>query len=215
MEDWSKICYSDASTFQLQTSTIPKLWNKISSPSPIRPTLKHPTKFMVWSVMSVKGAGRLHVVEGNIKTDQYVHVLTTWLLPQVRDWFPEGNYSFMQDGAPCHTSKKSMEWLRQNRIPVFDWPGNSPDCNSIDTLWAIIKRRIPTQTHTTQQELISAIIKAWMKDASVPETCKRLVARMPDRIRADIRAKDGHMKYLPLRTFFYFLFVCFLFLAAH
>ncbi|GFX65524.1 uncharacterized protein TNCV_4735691 [Trichonephila clavipes] len=34
-------------------------------------TVKHPTKIMIWSVISGKGTGRLYVVKGMMRQDQY------------------------------------------------------------------------------------------------------------------------------------------------
>ncbi|GFS60747.1 uncharacterized protein TNCV_2001531 [Trichonephila clavipes] len=34
-------------------------------------TVKHPTKIMIWSVISGKGTGRLDVVNGMMRQDQY------------------------------------------------------------------------------------------------------------------------------------------------
>ncbi|GFV78776.1 hypothetical protein TNCV_4552461 [Trichonephila clavipes] len=34
-------------------------------------TVKHPTKIMIWSVISGKGPGRLYVVKGMMRQDQY------------------------------------------------------------------------------------------------------------------------------------------------
>ncbi|GFV56892.1 uncharacterized protein TNCV_1869331 [Trichonephila clavipes] len=34
-------------------------------------TVKHPTKIMIWSVISGKGTGRLDVVKGMMRQDQY------------------------------------------------------------------------------------------------------------------------------------------------
>lgn len=39
----------------------------------------------------------VYIVEGNMNTDQYVNV-TTRLIPSLRNWFPEGDFLFMQDG---------------------------------------------------------------------------------------------------------------------
>jgi hypothetical protein len=150
---------------------------------------------MLWSVMSSKGAGRLHVVEGYMNSEQYCNVITGRMLPQAQEWFPDGNYTFMQDKAPCHTSRKSMECLQSHRVALLEWPGNSPDLNPIETLWAIMKRRLRTQTITTKQQLIAAVIKVWVRDASVVETCRKLVVSMPERVRAVIAAKGGHTKY--------------------
>ncbi|GFU86262.1 uncharacterized protein TNCV_369181 [Trichonephila clavipes] len=65
-------------------------------------TVKHPTKIMIWSVTSGKGTGRLYVVKGMMRQDRYKDVLQNRLIPQLEEWFPNGEpYIFMQDGAPC------------------------------------------------------------------------------------------------------------------
>jgi transposase len=49
---------------------------------------------------------------------------------------------FLQDGAPCHTSKKVMAYIKQQSFAVMDWPGNSPDLNLIENLWGIMKSKL-------------------------------------------------------------------------
>ena len=46
---------------------------------------------------------------------------------------------FMQDGAPCHRSKIVKKFLEENHVTTLDWPGNSPDLNPIENLWAKMK----------------------------------------------------------------------------
>jgi hypothetical protein len=145
--------------------------------------------------MSVNGVGALHVVNGMMNTAQYVHVIEEVMIPQVQEWFPNGNFIFMQDGAPCHTSKKSMQSLNNANVPVLKWPGNSPDLNVIETLWAVVKRRLRGLTLQTKQELVSAIKHVWMEDISVVETCRKLIATMPDRVQAVIKARGGNTNY--------------------
>ncbi|GFU28562.1 uncharacterized protein TNCV_467731 [Trichonephila clavipes] len=50
--------------------------------------VKHPTKIMIWSVISVKGTGRLYVVKGMMRQDQYKDVLQNRLIRQLEEWFP-------------------------------------------------------------------------------------------------------------------------------
>jgi transposase len=65
-----------------------------------------------------------------------------------------GATHYLQDGAPCFTSKKVMGFLREKRIAVLDWPGNSPDLNPIENLWSIIKKRLKDD-HTSHRSLSS------------------------------------------------------------
>jgi hypothetical protein len=38
----------------------------------------------------------------------------------------------LQDGAPCHTSKKVKDFLKEKEVMVMDSPGNSSDLNLIE-----------------------------------------------------------------------------------
>ncbi|GFU45491.1 transposable element Tcb2 transposase [Trichonephila clavipes] len=104
-------------------------------------TVKHPTKIMIWSVISGKGTGRLDVVKGMMRQDQYKDVLQNRWIPQLEEWFPNGeSYIFMQDGAPCHTARSIKAFLAEQNILLLDWPGNSPDMNTIDNAWELMKK---------------------------------------------------------------------------
>ena len=69
-----------------------------------------------------------------MNAQKYVAVLQDHLLPQLREWFEDGDVIFMQDGAPCHTAKVTIAYLQHEGVKVLKWPGNSPDLNPIETL---------------------------------------------------------------------------------
>lgn len=152
-----QVCFSDESIFSVEEETSQYVRRKEGEafhPDCVKQTVKHPTSVMVWSVFSWYGCGRLYIVEGTMRHEQYIKVLKTRLIPQVREWFGQNEFIFMQDGAPCHKAKKVMEFFRENNVKVLDWPGNSPDMNPIENLWAITKKKIRKTNVTTKIGLL-------------------------------------------------------------
>lgn len=159
-------------------------------------TVKHPQKVMIWSVISGKGLGRLYVVQGTMNQHQYKTVLETRLLPQLKEWFPNGQRKiFMQDGAPCHTARSIKRFLDEQRVPVLDWCGNSPDMNPIENVWDCLKAELGKEEITSKPKLIERIIYHWHHNENLKERAMRCIESMPRRIQALIAAKGGSTKY--------------------
>ncbi|GFS66665.1 transposable element Tcb2 transposase [Trichonephila clavipes] len=159
-------------------------------------TVKHPTKIMMWSVFSGKGTGRLYAVKGMMRQDQYKDVLRNRLIPQLEEWFPNGEpYIFMQDEAPCHTARSIKAFLAEQNIPVLDWPGNRPDMNPIENVWELMKRKVSKDVITNKTQLFERIIHVWNHHPQMQETVQSCIDSMPCRIEALIAAKDDSTKY--------------------
>lgn len=161
----------------------------------MKETVKFPTKVMVWGMFTAQGVGRLHVCEGTVNAIKYIDILERKALPQLREWFGDGDFHFQQDSAPCHTAKVVKAYLLRKRVPLLDWPGNSPDLNPIENLWAIVKSRMECQTFTTKQALIEGIIKVWHHECNQGDSLKNLVESMPRRLAQVIYARGGHTFY--------------------
>lgn len=136
-----------------------------------------------------------------MRQDQYKSVLESRLLPQMRDWASKqgsdglGGFVYMQDGAPCHKAKSVMKFLLDNDIVVLPWPGNSPDMNPIENLWAILKKKMKRIKITNKTDLISRLIEIWHRDSEIQLAAEKLVNSMPARINALIKAKGYFTKY--------------------
>jgi hypothetical protein len=66
-----------------------------------------------------------------MNSDQYMATLNDKLFPFMNI---HGGTHFLQDGAPCHTSKTVMAFSKEKRVSVMEWLGNSPDLNPIMNL---------------------------------------------------------------------------------
>ena len=78
-----------------------------------------------------------------------------------------------------HVTRLKSNFFNNNGIVVLDWPGNSPDMNPIENLWAICKKRLTKYNCTTKQKVIEAIIQVWFHDNEVKEMCKTLAETYP------------------------------------
>lgn len=199
LDDWRNVCFSDESSFQILSDTTMFVRRKSGeqfNTDCVVNTIKHPTSVMMWAVISGKGVGRLYVVEGTLRQDQYRQVIEARLIPQLREWFQDGErYIFMQDGAPCHTANAVMKFLNDRHIPVLPWPGNSPDMNPLENLWQLVKKRVSKTNITTRQQLIEQIIAVWHRDPEITALARSCIDSMPRRVQALKKAKGGPTKY--------------------
>ncbi len=109
-----------------------------------------------------------------------------------------------EDGAPGHKAKRaraavSTTWpggvLNPGNSGNFFWPGNSPDLNPIEPMWAALKEAIWAITPTTDRMTqVTRIKEAWKKicDSGLPRT---LVKSFPVRIQAVQASGGSHTKY--------------------
>ncbi|GFV64866.1 transposable element Tcb2 transposase [Trichonephila clavipes] len=183
------VCFSDESTFEIlqnKSQFVRRRRGEKFHSDCVDQIVKHPTKIMVWSVISGKGFGRLYVVKGMMRQDQYKDVLQNRLIPQLEEWFPNGEpYIFMQDGAPCH-------FLAEQNIPLLDWMGNSPVKNTIENVWELMKREVDKDVITNKTQLLERIIQVWNHHPQMQETVQSCI---DSRIEALIAAKGGTTKY--------------------
>ncbi len=67
-----------------------------------------------------------------------------------------------QDNDHKHTSKYISEWLKKNKIKVFEWPSQSLDLNPIEMLWHDLKQSIHARKPSNVAELkVTYFIPFW------------------------------------------------------
>ena len=100
--------------------------------------IAHPQSVMVFVGITADGRTDLFFVplKAKVNTALYAEeILESSVKPWAESFFGNKKWTFQQNGAPAHTSKKSQEWCRANFpdfIPKDEWPANSPDLNPMD-----------------------------------------------------------------------------------
>ena len=79
------------------------------------------------------------------------------LLPSIEKLGIFQNVIFQQDNASAHTAKVTKKWLADNSIDAMFWPGQSPDLNPIENIWAIISRTLAGRTISNKDKLWEAV----------------------------------------------------------
>ena len=83
----------------------------------------------------------------------------------------------------------------KNNIKTLKWPGNSPDLNPIENLWAVVKKRLRKHNCTTKTKLTTTILQIWTEDTEIQNISKNLLDSMPNRVQKVKAARGGRIKY--------------------
>jgi len=135
--------------------------------------------------ISAQGTGPLHFVEGTLRHGLYLQILQDVLLPYMHSL--EGDrhaYTFMQDGAPCHTAAAVKKFF-----------GKSLDMNPIENCWARLKQLLYDPSNPNLEILRRDIEEIWNSDESLNQIVKNCVSTMPHRIRDLLHERSGGTKY--------------------
>jgi hypothetical protein len=190
--------FSDESTFRCVRSIKthvrrPEGSNRFDSWFTVK-MVKHPDSVMVWGCFSgVVGHGGLYFLPKNvtINAERYEDVLENHLLQFMAI---HGATNFLQDGAPCHASKRIKAYVANKPFEVVDWPGNSPDLNHIENCWNFMQSQLRNRDISSVPKLKEEIMKIWLQELSL-EYFKSLTDFMPARMQQVIQAKRDMTKY--------------------
>jgi hypothetical protein len=125
-----------------------------------------------------------------IKHDNYIAECLVPLKRLAGEHFGRRPWLLMQDNAAPHIDNNTKEWLAENDVKwMEDWPAHSPDMNPIETLWAILARRVSDRGPIEGEGLKQFLTEEWdnMDQAMVD----RLVRGYAGQLQACVTAAGG------------------------
>jgi hypothetical protein len=221
VEDWKKVIWSDESSIWVganprrQWVIRPK--GERLNPKYVKRSFKSvQVKVMVWGCFTGDRLGPLLICdEGGIGASEYEDILYDGLFSLVDDLLEppedpgtiqvvrEDTYIFMQDNAPCHKATEVFDFLAEHRVPIMQWPPQSPDLNPIENLWTAFKeafhRRFcelfnhPSKSLEARYRYGEVLQEVWYSIGQ--GLVDALIESMPRWVQAVIEAQGGWTKY--------------------
>ena len=157
-----------------------------------------PALVMVWAAFSKTCKSPLAFIKQGMKLNTSVYIENI-LIPAsqtMKKHFGNKNFTFQQDGAPSHMSRKTQVWCRANFMNFWSkemWPPASPDLNPLDfNIWLILEAKACAKTQNNIEGLKVSLKKAWAK---IPQEKLCIsVESFRGRLKRVVKAKGGHIE---------------------
>lgn len=191
---WATVISSDEKLFRVtnhrKTEYVTRAPGERYQPECISYRPKSGPQVHVWGAIGWNGVGPLKLVDGNLNAQRYQQEI----LPGLEDFAPTlsahpYNWMFMQDNAPPHRARTTLAYLQAHNVKLLDWPGNSPDLNPIEHVWAYVEGQLPPTLPKNAEEYLDRVRTVW---ESIPvERIRELISSMPRRLERVIKARGG------------------------
>lgn len=144
-----------------------------------------------------------YFLEGNLNSDRYINFIENELDLEEVDLETRRNIWFQQDGAPAHTSRHSLDVLRNkfglriisNRTR-HPWPARSPDLTPLDYfLWGYIKNKLCVNYAITTKENMKRDIREICNNITT-ETLEAVNFEFLRRINFCVENNGDHFEHL-------------------
>ena len=198
--DWKNVIFSDESHFEVANrknrSYIRFLPSESDKAFCFRSRVQdRGGSVSAWGAMTAKGVGPLLFYDGRMNGGNYIDIIKHKLVPYTKKDFDGSDpWYYVQDNAPCHKSEFSMNWFKENKINVLNWPTVSSNFNVIKNICDIIDKELTNHSLTNVNDLQPAILKLWTE---IPvEICENLVRSMPRRMKQSVHVNgETSLKY--------------------
>jgi transposase len=131
------------------------------------------------SAVSPRGEMRFMIVDGTVKTQEFITFLSRLLIGAKRKIF------LIVDGHPTHRSKRVKEYVTatNGRLGLFYLPGYSPELNPDEFVWNDLKNQVIGRKFVSTKEDLKSMVLGGM----------RSMQKNPKKIKSYFQAK--HTQY--------------------
>ena len=162
----------------------------------IREKSAFPTQVMVSAAISKLGKTRIIFIPTGLRLNSasYQEEVLSKLITDMRR-ISGNDYIFQQDGAKCHTSASTIQYLDEN-VPEYilpsHWPANSCDLNPLDYyVWSRLESIVYRMKIQSLDQLASRVRQAW--EQLPQDEINRAIDNFRPRLRALEKANGGHI----------------------
>ncbi|CAD5122091.1 DgyrCDS10541 [Dimorphilus gyrociliatus] len=96
---------------------------------------------MIWGCMGPDGLLYISRITDKCSKGWYLSLLKKEVLPFLSKRYGK-TFIFQQDNAPCHKAKIVVNYLKQEKYNILEWPSCSPDLSPIGDAWHILKNMV-------------------------------------------------------------------------
>ena len=161
--DLNSIIFSDESRF-IQGDDRQWVWRRYGerNETAMSRREKFPKSIMIYGAIGIDYKSTLVIVESSIDSDQYMsNILNSGMIDELDSNRGKGMWIFQQDGARCHTSRKTVKWLSSKCRYIKRWPANSPDLNPIENFLGALKEAVYKLKPQNIEQLKEIVIRVW------------------------------------------------------
>ena len=134
-KQWDDVLFTDEASFETTYSTggprVRRVWGEGRYEDKYtKKNFKKPPSLMVWASFSSSSTGDIFFLESSrtMTASLFIEVARNHLIPSMKKLQAK---AFVLDRATCHTAKKTVKFLNDNRLNTIFLPANSPDLNPI------------------------------------------------------------------------------------
>ncbi|GBN98080.1 hypothetical protein AVEN_52890-1 [Araneus ventricosus] len=132
-----------------------------------------------------------------MKAANYLNIIADQLHPYMVFLLPTGNGILQRDNTPCYKARIVLEWFKGNtdEFHLMSWPPNLPDLIPIEHIWDVMEWQLRAQTPLCPNisTLRDRCLDIWCNLSPIMH--QKLVASMPRRVAAVLKAKGGTTRY--------------------